>query len=142
MKQLLRALLFMVIPFLIVACSSGSTSDTATGSIAFQLTWDASAVTSVHRAPPAGADVCDWYQINTINVTIYNSSNAQIKSNSWPCSAHGGSLTGIPVGTVSVTINGMVGGNSDWSGQATGIDVTANQTTNAGTRQRMLEQLR
>jgi len=26
----------------------------------------------------------------------------------------------------------MVGGNSDWSGQATGIVVTANQTTNAG----------
>jgi len=133
MKQLLRALLFMVIPFLIVACSSGSTSDTTTGSIAFQLTWDASAVPSAHRAPPAGADVCVWYQIDTVNVIIYNSSNAQIKSNSWPCSAHSGSISGIPVGTVSVRANAIVAGNTDWTGQATGIVVTANQTTNAGT---------
>jgi len=134
MKNLLRIFLFMMIPFVMVACGPSTSSDTATptGSIAFQLTWDASAVPSAHRAPPAGVTVCDWYNIATIQVRVNNESGTQVGSANPQCSAGSATLGGIPVGTVSVTIGGIVAGNRDWSGQATGVVVTANQTTNAG----------
>jgi hypothetical protein len=80
-----------------------------------------------------GADVCSYYQITTINAQVTTGSGQHLTSASWSCSAHGGTISNVPVGVVNVIIEGVVGVNTVWRGQASGITVAAGQTANAGT---------
>jgi hypothetical protein len=51
-----------------------NSSRVGSGAIAFDLSWNTSSSSSkVLLAPPAGADACNYYQINTINAAVLNS---------------------------------------------------------------------
>jgi parallel beta-helix repeat protein len=122
-------------------CGSGAdtTDDSAygTGSISFGLAWeDGSSNTissSLSKALSPSGDVCADYGIDTITGKVYNSSNTEVASASWSCSAHQGALT-CPAGTgMRLVLEGIVAGSVDWRGEKTGITVTAGSTTNAGT---------
>jgi len=136
MKKTLILLIALSLPFLFAGCGSNPHDGSAngeSGGIAFQLSWDTSSpISKVIMALPEGADVCAYYQIGTINATVANASGQPVTTGSWPCSAHSGTISNIPVGTMSVTIDGLVGTTVLWRGQATGIKVTAGQTANAG----------
>jgi hypothetical protein len=137
MKKIIIALLWGVIPYLLAGCGSDPHDGLpagASGAIAFSLSWNTSSPPSeALMALPPGADVCTYYQIDTINATVTNSSGQTVATASWLCSAHNGTISNVPVGTVDVTIVGVVGVTDTWSGEVTGITVTAGQTANAGT---------
>lgn len=149
---------FSILPFalyifliLFSACDGGSgtsdkassgTSDEAssdTGSIAFSLVWEEAASNSGVRLAQAQAaqspsgDVCVDYGIDTISATVYNSSDTEVGSRVWPCSAHQGTISGVRTGSgMRIVVEGIVSDIVLWRGETTGITVTAGQTTNAG----------
>jgi len=137
MKKALILLIIFILLLFIAGCGSNAHHGSATGdsgAIAFSLSWNTSSPSpKALMAPPPGADVCTYYQITTINAVVTDSSGQNVASGSWSCSDHSGTISTVPVGTVSVTIEGVVGGVVVWRGQATGITVAANQTVTAGT---------
>lgn len=137
MKKALILLIALSLLFLLAGCGSNPHDGSAngeSGGIAFSLSWDTSSpISKVIMALPEGADVCTYYQIGTINATVANASGQTVATGSWPCSAHSGTIPNVPVGTMSVTIDGLVGTTVLWRGQATGIPVVKDQTANAGT---------
>jgi YVTN family beta-propeller protein len=127
--------------FLFYACGSNTetsvNASSSNGSIAFSIVWKggleiSSSQKAVIRSP--SGDVCADYLIETINATVYNSNNAIVATKSWPCSDHGGTIPDVPTGSgIRVVIEGRVAGIVLWSGEATGITVSAGQTYNVGT---------
>ena len=125
--------------------SSGSGSlNSGTGTIVFDLEWQHSSQASISPVENrsgqgatirAGSDCCVDYGISTVNAKVFNSSNVQIGSGDWPCSAHQGTLTGVPVGSNHwIRLEGTVsGGGVNWRGEKTGINVVAGSSANAGT---------
>jgi len=122
---------------------SGSTSS-GTGTIAFDLEWQHSSQGSIfpdesrsarQATVRASSDCCVDYGISTVSAKIFNSSNVQIGSGDWPCSAHQGNLTSVPVGSNHwIRLEGTVsGGGVNWRAEKTGITVVAGSSANAGT---------
>jgi len=136
--------------FLFSACDSGSgtsdkassgTSDEAssdTGSIAFSLAWeeDESKKSEVFHAQAAQSpigDVCVNYGIVTISAMVYNSSDKEVKSESWPCSDHEGTISDVLTGSgMYLIVEGTVAGNVDWQKKTTTFTVSAGQITDVG----------
>jgi len=121
---------------------SGSTSS-GTGTIVFDLEWQhfsrAAVSSDESRSTPqatirASSDCCVDYGISTVSAKIFNSSNAQIASENWSCSAHQGTITGVPVGSNHwIRIEGTVSGvGVCWKAEKTGISVSAGSTTQVG----------
>jgi hypothetical protein len=135
----LTLLIGICVVCLLCACGGGGDgasgdSSSGTGSISFNLDW-------VHPGPQRGfvkspsGNVCVDYLIDTISVNVQHASVADI-TESWDCDidGHTGTIDKVPEGSeYSLTINGVVAGNVDWSNQLTGITVTGNQDTNIGT---------
>jgi hypothetical protein len=124
--------------------SASSSTSSGTGAVAFDLEWQHSSQASIFPDESlsaqqvtvrASSDICLDYGISTVSATIFNSSNVQIASGSWPCSAHSGTITGVPAGSnYMVRLEGTVsGGALNWRGEKGGITVNAGSTTNAGT---------
>ena len=116
--------------------SGDSTPNGEQGAIAAQLSWDTSSAIVKATIPyPQGADVCAYYLIEFINAIVTDASGQTVATGGWPCQTQGhtGTVANVPAGTVSVTIQGVVAGVIEWSGQATGIQVQNGQTTDAGT---------
>jgi hypothetical protein len=122
---------------------SGSTGS-GTGTIVFDLEWQHSPQASIFSDEirslrqdigRSTSDCCVDYGITTVTAKVYNSSNSQIASGSWACSAHQGTITGVPVGTNHwLRLEGTCsGGAINWRGDRTGITVNNGATTNAGT---------
>ena len=149
---------FSILPFalciflvLLCACDGGSgtsdesSSDTSnasssdTGSIAFSLAWEEDATSKsevLQAAQFLNSDVCVDCGIETISAEVYNSSDKEVKSRSWPCSDHQGTISDLPTGSgMWVKVQGSVPGEGVvWEGETEkNITVTAGQTTNAGT---------
>ena len=118
--------------FLCACDNSGTTGDT--GSISFSLEWKSGSSGETGLALTANGDVCQDYQISTINATVYDATDKNIASKSFACTDHSGSFAAIPAGAgYRLVIKGMVSGNPNWTGQKGGLAVTDGQTTNAGT---------
>jgi hypothetical protein len=142
LKSVLIFFSLCIVLSLFVGCGSGDSDDSGntssnTGSIAFGLAWeDGSGNTmsnSLSKALYPSGDVCVDYEIETVSAKVYNSSNTEVVSASWPCSDHRGTLT-CPAGTgLKIVLDGIVSGSVAWRGEKTGITVTAGSTTNAGT---------
>lgn len=134
-------LLFIVISFLLLLSACGgdrsSSSDTSsdTGSISFNLDWQNPPIPrNVKLARSPSGDVCVDYAIDTVDVSVEDSSSTIVASESWPCAAHQGTISGVPVGSgMTLTIDGTVGSDVNWRNQVTGISVTGGQNTNVGT---------
>jgi alpha-tubulin suppressor-like RCC1 family protein len=112
-----------------VACTDGLRPD-ATGSIALHIvTADqptasvvgtrAAAMTQGHLEA-ATATASNGTTTKTINLTGGTGS-----------STFTGTITGLPVGTYTVTVEGLVGGQVDYYGQTSGVTVQANSTSDA-----------
>jgi hypothetical protein len=135
----LTSLIGICVVCLLCACGGGGDdasgdSSSGTGSISFNLDW-------VHPGPQRGfakspsGNVCVDYLIDTVSVNVQHASVADINK-SWDCDIPGrtGTIDNVPEESgYSLTINGVVDGNVDWSNQITGITVTGNQDTNIGT---------
>jgi len=120
--------------------ASSDTSDESspdTGSIAFSLAWEEAAsksgVLQAQAVQSPSDDVCVDYEIDTISAVVYNSSDTEVGSGVWPCSAHQGTISGVRTGSgMWIVVEGIVSDIVLWRGEKTGIAVTAGQTTNAG----------
>ncbi len=114
---------------------SPGTMPPGTGAVSFQLSFqNISSGSGVHMLTPA-LNTCVDYSIATIVATV-TSGTTTVASNSFPCSAHQGLITGVPAGTnYTVRINGLSSAPTTtiWSGQKTSVTVNTGLTTNAGT---------
>jgi hypothetical protein len=83
---------------------------------------------------PRAEDICINNGISTIQAFLYGSSGTLLKQGQWNCNAHSGQLNDITAGSGYVLrAEGYVGGTVKYKGELSGINVTANATTNAGT---------
>jgi len=123
---------------LMAGCGNGpaGTADQS-GYIRFSLQWPspfASKVLPELRGAmfaPSG-DVCQDYQIQNINVSIYTAANALVTSQTFSCSAHMGFVAVAP-GSYNIMVDGTTTfGGDDWRGQKTGITVNVGTTAEAG----------
>jgi hypothetical protein len=79
-------------------------------------------------------NACVDYGISTITATV--SDGTTTVAGSWPCSAHEGTMLGVPAGAnYTVQVDGISSGptTTAWRGLASGINVFAGQISNAGT---------
>ena len=134
-----RGLLFVILfVFQFLACGDGgeSTSDVSSdsGSVSFRLLWSNPIGNDpVYLPQSPGGDICDDYEIDTINVSLTDAAGIFVATGSWPCAAHTGTLSEVPVGTgMALTISGVVGGNVDWQAQVSPVSVSSGQNTNLG----------
>lgn len=97
------------------------------GGLTFTLAWPSA---EVSRSAASG-DVCQDWAIETIDVIVNTTGNAQITSKSFPCADHSGFVP-VAAGTYNLLIEGEAGGQINWRGQKTGIVVTQGETSNAG----------
>ena len=141
-------LLYLII-FIITLFGCGSdmnTSSTDTGSAVFSLKWE---TPNNIPSPLAGEGKgegglpefsyapidCTALGVLTVTANVYDSSNTYlINGGPWDCTAHSGTITSVPAGdSRKITIYGK--DTSDriiYRGNVTGVTITANQTTNAG----------
>lgn len=126
----------MIVNVLLCACgddqeaSSRSSSDS--GSLRFNLFWQDHADLRAVQTPPSG-DVCVDYQIKTIAVDVYNSSNEVVAWQNWDCDSpdRRGTITDVPTGSdMYVAVKGFVAGNiddPDWKGQSERFSLSAGE---------------
>jgi Big-like domain-containing protein len=119
------------------AVSTGNSGGTdtlpsGTGGISFQVVMQPKSGSQVHKLTPA-FNSCVDNAIGTITATVLSGATT-VASTSWPCSAHQGSILGVPGGTnYTLTVSGISSGTTIWSGQITSLTVNAGGITNAGT---------
>jgi hypothetical protein len=123
--------------YLIYGCGGGdgSANDTqsTTGAIFFELNWDYDSVEQ--RDSYSHRDgACTAYDIASISVDVKNAADTIIASQSWACSEGRNTIADVAVGSdLTLTFSGIVNGQTDWLGQATGISVIGGQQTDIGT---------
>jgi hypothetical protein len=133
-------LIISVILFLSLLYACGGSEELAnesasdTGSISFGLAWkNPSDQGDIRRLQSPSGDICVDYEIDTVDVSLANSSNNIVASASWSCSAHQGTLSKIPVGSgMTLTITAIVSGNEDWRNQISAISVSKDKNTPLG----------
>ena len=141
-------LLYLII-FIITLFGCGSdmnTSSTDTGSAVFSLKWETpnnipSPLVGEGKGEGGLPELsyapidCSALGVLTVTANVYDSSNTYlINGGPWDCTAHSGTITSVPAGdSRKITIYGK--DTSDriiYRGNVTGVTITANQTTNAG----------
>src|SRR3989338_8061818 len=149
-NHLKHNLLYLII-FIITLYGCGSDMNTAsndtgdTGSAAFSLKWESpqnpdnkslraegEAISELSYAPQID---CSTLGVLTVTANVYDSSNTYlINGGPWDCPAHTGTITNVPAGdSRKITVYGK--DSSDriiYRGNVTGVTITANQTTDAG----------
>lgn len=138
------SLLVLMIPFLFlfIGCGRGNgDSSTDSGSensgairakLVLQHPSNQSQNVSSMQSP--GGDICEDYKIDNIAVWVKDASGNIVKTYSWDCSDHQGTVTAVQAGTgYSVTYIGTTrSDNGDWQAQAHDIEVVKNHTTEMG----------
>lgn len=117
--------------FILCACDNNmgtyEHSATDTGSIAFSVIWNRGPNNSLSVQP---RNLNDCTGIDIVEADILSQDNQMLKSGRWPCSAHQGTITGVPIGSNRRLI--VLGLNGDdeivYRGEETGITVTAGET--------------
>lgn len=110
-----RTLSIFSLLLILFSCGSENVTD-STGSTTFDLEWKNAAKEPL-LAQTTAVDVCNEFGIGTINARVYDDiNNRASQSWSWACSEHQGTLTGIPVGSFRIGIEGVVGGTVVWEG--------------------------
>lgn len=126
-KNLSPALCLVVFVLILslTACGSGSDSPppkepSDTGSISFSVNWEneteETKASAIHPDDPAvkseGVVDCIARNIDSIEATLYNSSDQHIASAQWACDRHNGVMEGIPAPQDDVTLL-LVAKNAD-----------------------------
>ena len=125
----MRSLLLTAIMTLFIPAGCGNNPSSPTGSATFNLQWEKpdSYVGRMVGAPVD--DICSDYGIQTITASFIDGNGASRASGSFACSAHQGTVTGIPVASnYKVIIEGLsaAGSTVAWRGEKTGIAISAN----------------
>ena len=135
-QSLLRPhhIIYVLLLIILTACGSNQHSSPDRGSISFKLQLSRPTTTS-RPAAAASADICTDYGITDINVGVLNSSGATVATESWSCSTHQGTITGVPAGAnYTVKLEGVDSNDTvAWTGEKTDISITGGSTTDAGT---------
>ncbi len=113
-----------------------NTMPPGTGNISFQIVMEQPSSGLQTRMLTPSFNSCVDYGIGTMAATV-TSGTTTVASSSWSCSAHQGTITGVPAGSNYAVqlraLSSALPATTTWSGQATSITVSAGQTTNAGT---------
>ena len=128
------------IAFLFYGCNSGwidssKDDETNNGNLSFQLAIDRPFDQTRQSAFTADIDICQYFNISTIQATVYNADQTSLATGTWNCSDHQGTLTQVPAGKdYRLVVEGSETGqtHAGWTGEATGLSVSANAETNAG----------
>ena len=124
---------FALFILLLSACGSETRSDaTGDGSIAFGIEWQKNPASSNSKLLLSPSDCSD---ISTVEAKVYDANNINIANGGpWVCSAHSGTITGVPSGSNVrlVILAKNAAGDILYYGEQTAITVTAGQTTNVG----------
>ena len=111
----LRILPIISLMLILASCGSDGASE-STGSARFNLEWKNAAKESL-LVQTSGVDICNEFGIGTINARVFDDANSKVsKYWSWSCSDHQGTLTGIPIGSFRIGIEGVVNGTVVWEG--------------------------
>lgn len=120
---------------LLAACSggSGSSDNSTTGTISFQVQWDRSAVT---QNDSIGKSVTDCADVNTVSAAIYDADGRLLQTGGpWNCLGGQGTVSGVPAERyVQIAVVGLTaGGLARYRGQSSGtIYLPAGGAVDAG----------
>jgi hypothetical protein len=127
-----------ILLLLIVSCSGGSydsgKTPSNTGSIVFRITMDSD--TAESGGYQAAAVDCAATGIDTVEVDVFDvSDNLLVSGGPWPCTDHGGTITGVPAGINRkiIALARDSGSTVLFSGENTGISVVAGVPNDGGT---------
>ena len=126
-------LILYVLLLLLTACGSNPNISPESGAVNFNIKLSRP-LTANLNAYLTGNNICSDYGIETISAAVLNSSSDIVTSVSWSCSAHEGTITGVPAGSnYTVRLNGIDSNNSImWRGEKSGIDIISGATAVAG----------
>ena len=106
---------------------------TETGSIALNIQWYTDRETAGTQPMQADYLDCEGEGVATVTVQVYDENSQWLKNEDWPCTDHGGTITGILAGDDRrfVALAEDAGGNTLLRGERTGISIVAGRTTPA-----------
>jgi hypothetical protein len=125
----------------LIGCADNTPTEnsegTGTGDLSFRLVWNSVQSRNSDKRPDrlVTGDACEDYNIQWIYAQAVDQSGEEQTKAMWPCSQHQGRLSGVPAGTYRVIIQGEVSGHTSWRGELTGVQVTAGNSTDAGSVQ-------
>jgi hypothetical protein len=118
--------------FTLVAASCGESSSNNAG-LSFKIEVQNKAA-GKSAAAVASPDICADNGIDTIVATVKDSSGKPVGSGTWPCSAHQGTIGGLPEGSgFTLGIDGLAGSLVVYQGFNGGLTLVNNTVTPAGT---------
>ena len=134
-KAYLLPLLFIVLIVHLAGCGEdqqAANEPSDTGSITFSAVWPGMQDDSSSDYAPRAltGNVCDDYLIDTITAIVYYTNDVEITRANFSCEAHGGTIPGVPVGSVYVVLLGKMNDEVKWEGQSITITVQANTVNN------------
>jgi len=119
-QSLLRPhhIIYVLLLIFLTACGSNQHSSPDRGSISFKVKLSRT-TTSSRAAAATSTDICTDYGITTINGSVLNSSGATLVTESWSCSDHEGTITGVPAGSnYTVRLEGIDSSSAvTWRGE-------------------------
>jgi hypothetical protein len=142
-RTTLRRRLMTVLWSVAIACygcnfewiDNSQDDETNNGNLSFQLTVNRPFDQTRPSAFTADIDICQYFNISTIQATVYNADQTSLATDTWACSDHQGTLTQVPAGKdYRLVVEGSEADQTQasWTGEATGITVSANTETNVG----------
>jgi len=135
-NTLLYYILCISLLFFTSACGDTDQSSSDTGSISFSIEWrGAPTIKDAAGSVVTRALDCVASGVATVEAEIYDENNDYLVSGGpWNCSAHAGTIKNVPEGSNRKAV--ILGKDSSdaivYQGEKTGINVAADQTTNAG----------
>jgi hypothetical protein len=122
-----------IIPLLLLvlfACSGNTNGTGAVGSASFTLAWDNGSRAGVAKSVALG-EICSANGIDQIKVSYVRGATV-VQSQTFACSLGSGTVTGIPVGSYTLLVEGLTGGIVTWRGTISTVTIEANRTTDHG----------
>lgn len=116
---------------LIASCGGSGTTAAEVGGANFALAWQDKDQRNVAKQVTRG-EICSTNGIDLIKVSYLNGTTV-VQSQTYVCSLGTGTVTGIPVGSYILKIEGLTGGAVSWRGELTNAVIQANKTTDHGT---------
>jgi hypothetical protein len=109
-----------------------SVSDTETASTALTIRWHETTDQQDSSLIRAFALDCEASSVENVICTVYDASgNLLVTGDPWPCTAHSGTIEGIPVGQdrIFVVLAEDGDGNVRYQGETSGVSVDAGEST-------------
>ena len=110
-----------------------------TGSIVLDLEWEVPpeappeallAAGNSFTAQLSSRDVCADYGIEEVGALVRDKHGTLIASETWPCSAHSGTIEEVPAGTgISILVDGLISEAPMWRKEIQNLAVVAGETT-------------